>query len=85
MDGLPWTWFEISQALAIFPSAAPSQHTATVNPPENTAPGYRKAFFFGPLNHHEDLCFLLCFQPLVFYLSHEPPFVFFLKIANSTA
>jgi len=55
MDRLSWTWLEIPQALAIFLFPAPSHHTAPVNPPENTGSGYRKAFFFGLLNHNEDL------------------------------
>jgi hypothetical protein len=85
MDWLPWTGLEILKTLVILASRSPSDNTAAVNSPEDTTPGHCKAFFFGSLNHHEDFYLLFLTQPPAFYLSHEPPFVFFRKIASSTA
>jgi hypothetical protein len=48
-----------------------------------TAPR-RHALLLGGLNHGEDFQFGLLVDPLTGYRSHEPPLVFFRRIASST-
>jgi hypothetical protein len=55
MDWLLWTRLAIMETLAVFSFTSPSEDTTTINSPKNTAPGHCKAFFFGSLNHQEDL------------------------------
>ena len=50
------------------------------NSQENTSPCYGNFVLFGIINHCQDINLVLLPYPPAFYLSHEPPFVFFLGL-----
>src|SRR5512137_2421404 len=75
----------IIKTSASLPDPGPSDHTPAIDHPHGTGadPGY--PFGSGLLHAHKDGALLLFIHPEALYLSHEPPFVFFRRIASSTA
>jgi hypothetical protein len=85
VDGVLGAWLAIIKTLASLPDPRPSDHTPAIDHPHGAGadPGY--PFGSGHLHAHKDGALLLFIHPEALYLFHEPPFVFFLRIASSTA
>ena len=75
----------VIKTLASLPDPRPSEHTPAIDHPHGTGadPGY--PFSSGLLHAQKNRGLLLFVNPEALYLSHEPPFVFFRRIASSTA
>ena len=84
MQRLFWTRSPVGQALSLTGLVLPTNDATMIDRQEHTAVSYRNALLLGALNHCEDIQFGLLFDPLFGYRSHEPPFVFFRRIASST-
>src|SRR5210317_3083 len=75
----------VVKACSLGKLAEPAVDPATVDRPHPTHPYHGDSFVFCGFNAQGNLNFLLRLKPTARYLSHEPPLVFFLKIATSTA
>src|SRR4030043_1244919 len=85
MDRVFGARLAIIKALSSLPVPRPSDHTPAIDHPQGTGadPGY--SLSSGLLHCQEDRGLVLFTHPVGLYLSHEPPFVFFRRIASSTA
>ena len=75
---------EIGQRLALPGLLLPANDAPVFDRQERTGPTRRNALLLGGRHHREDFQFGLRFDPQAAYRSHEPPFVFFRRIASST-
>jgi hypothetical protein len=75
----------VGKAFSLGKLAAPAADPATVDCPHPTNAYDGDSFALCGFYAQQDLSFLLRFKPTALYLSQEPPLVFFLKIATSTA
>ena len=75
---------EIGQALSMSDLLLPANDAPVFDRQKRTGPPRRNALLLGGLNHGENFEFGLLFKPQAGYRSHEPPFVFFRRIASST-
>ena len=63
----------------------PADDPTMSDPEDRTTASGRHALLLGGLDHREDGKFGFRLDPQLGHRSHEPPFVFFRRIANSTA
>src|SRR4030042_3278390 len=69
----------------LFQPAAPPDDPTALDRPHPSWPAHGGPFFLSLPGAGNNLPFSIRFKPTPFYLSQEPPFVFFLKMATSRA
>ena len=75
---------QVGQVLPLARLLLPADDAPVGDHQDRTTAPRRNALLLGGLNHREDFQFGLRFEPLAGYRSHEPPVVFFRRIASST-
>src|SRR5512136_2783135 len=85
MDRVLGAGLAIIKTLASPPDPRPSDHTPAIDHPHGAGVDSGYPFGSGLLHAQKDGALLLFMHPEALYLSHEPPFVFFRRIASSTA
>ena len=84
MRRLSLTGFEVLQSEAVSGLALPPVNSSPIGSQASATSSHRNSLHLGRFNHIENLVFLPTAYPLTGYRSHEPPFVFFRNITNST-
>ena len=84
MQRLLGTRSQIGQAQSLAHQMLPAHNATMLDRQDHATASHRNTLLQGGLDHREDLQFGLLRNPLLDYRSHEPPFVFFRRIASST-
>ena len=84
MQRLFGAWREVGQAESLAGPLLPTNNAPVFDHQDRTTAPRRNTLLLGGLNHGEDFQFGLRFDPWAGYRSHEPPVVFFRRIASST-
>ena len=84
MQGLFGTRRQVGQALPLARLLLPADDAPVGDHQDRTTAAHRNTLLLGGLNHREDFQFGLRINPLPGYRTHEPPVVFFRRIASST-
>lgn len=85
MQGLFWAWDKVGERESLSGGVLPAHHSALLDCENQTATSHGYALVLGSLEQGEYLEFSFHVEPRAGYRSHEPPLVFFLRMASSTA